>query len=54
MSGAGSALMGIGSASGDPDDETSDLQFRNHCEWAVGHGVAVEVPDQDEKGSEGP
>ena len=30
-----------GEGSGDPDEETADLQFRNHCEWAVGHGVAV-------------
>lgn len=34
-----------GEASGDPDDETSDLQYRDHREWAVGHGVAVCVPD---------
>jgi hypothetical protein len=34
-----------GEATSDPDDETSDLQFRNHCEWAVGHGVAVEAPE---------
>ncbi len=30
-----------GEGSGDPDEETADLQFRRHCEWAVGHGVAV-------------
>lgn len=30
-----------GEASGDADEETADLQFRHHCEWAVGHGVAV-------------
>jgi hypothetical protein len=35
-----------GEGSKDPDDETADLQFRNHCEWAVGHGVAVETPDE--------
>lgn len=34
-----------GEGSGDPDDETADLQFRNHVEWAVGHGVAVEAHD---------
>ena len=33
-----------GEGSTDEDDETSDLQFRNHCEWAVGHGVVVEAP----------
>lgn len=38
-----------GEASGDPDEETSDLQFRNHFEWAVGHGVAVEIPDGQQK-----
>ncbi|MFO0614785.1 MAG: DISARM system helicase DrmA [Polyangiaceae bacterium] len=32
-----------GEGSGEPDDETADLQFRHHCEWAVGHGVAVQV-----------
>ena len=26
-----------------PDDLRNDLQFRNHCEWAVGHGVASEA-----------
>src|SRR5262249_18345881 len=26
-----------------------DLQFRDHNEWAVGHGVAVEIPDGSEK-----
>jgi hypothetical protein len=30
-----------GEGSGDSDEETADLQFRRHCEWAVGHGVAV-------------
>ncbi len=34
-----------GEGSGDPDEETADLQFRNHVEWAVGHGVAVEAHD---------
>jgi hypothetical protein len=34
-----------GEGSGDPDDETADLQFRNHVEWAVGHGVAIEPHD---------
>jgi hypothetical protein len=28
----------------DPDDRTADLQFREHCEWAVGHNVSVEEP----------
>jgi len=28
----------------DWDDRVSDLQFRERCEWAVGHGVAIEVP----------
>jgi len=32
------------------DDRVADLQFRERCEWAVGHGVAVEVPpDQGER-----
>ncbi len=26
-----------------PDDRRTDLQFRNETEWAVGHGVSVEV-----------
>jgi len=34
-----------GEGRGDPDDETNDLQFREHFEWAVGHGVAVDAPD---------
>jgi hypothetical protein len=34
-----------GEGSHDVDDETNDLQFRDHFEWAVGHGVAVEAPD---------
>ncbi len=38
-----------GEGSGDPDDETADLQFREHNEWAVGHGAAVEIPDGTEK-----
>ena len=29
----------------DFDDRVADLQFRDHFEWAVGHGVSVEVPD---------
>lgn len=29
----------------DWDDRVADLQFRKRCEWAVGHGVAVEVPE---------
>jgi len=36
-----------GEGSGDPDDETADLQFRNHYEWAVGHGVAVQAHDSN-------
>jgi hypothetical protein len=31
-------------ASTDTDDGTADLQFRDHFEWAVGHGAAVQVP----------
>lgn len=27
----------------DPDAERADLQYRDHGEWAVGHGVATEV-----------
>jgi helicase-like protein len=38
-----------GEGSGEPDDETSDLQFRDHHEWAVGHGVAVEIPPGAQK-----
>ena len=34
-----------GEGSGDPDDETADIQFRDHFEWAVGHGVAVAEHD---------
>ena len=26
-----------------PDDLRNDLQFRSHCEWAVGHNVATEA-----------
>jgi len=33
--------------SSDWDDRVADLQFRNRCEYAVGHGVSVEVPAQD-------
>ncbi|MBN1629438.1 MAG: DNA/RNA helicase, partial [Thermoleophilia bacterium] len=36
------------------DDRVSDLQFRKHCEFAVGHGVAVEVVRDSEGGPEGP
>ncbi|MDY0001547.1 MAG: DISARM system helicase DrmA [Polyangia bacterium] len=32
-----------GERSGHWDDRVSDLQFRSRCEFAVGHGVAVEV-----------
>jgi hypothetical protein len=34
----------LGEGAGHPDDDTADLQFRDHREWAVGHGVAVELP----------
>jgi hypothetical protein len=34
-----------GEGTGEPDEETSDLQFRDHFEWAVGHGVAVAIPE---------
>jgi hypothetical protein len=36
------------SGSGDTDEQEADLQFRERCEYAVGHGVAVEIPDQKE------
>ena len=39
----------LGEGSEHPDDDTADLQFRDHREWAVGHGVAVEIPDGNEK-----
>ncbi|MBK6692739.1 MAG: hypothetical protein IPG50_11095 [Myxococcales bacterium] len=39
-----------GEGTGEADDETSDLQFRNHFEWGVGHGVAVEAPAVDGDG----
>ena len=29
----------------DWDDRVGDLQFRDHCEFSVGHGVSVEVRD---------
>lgn len=29
----------------DWDDKVADLQFRDRCEYAVGHGVSVEAPD---------
>lgn len=32
-----------GSESKDPDAERADLQYRDNGEWAVGHGVAVEL-----------
>lgn len=38
-----------GEGASEPDDTTADLQFREHCEWAVGHGVAVEIPNHTEK-----
>ncbi|HYO93787.1 MAG TPA: DISARM system helicase DrmA [Polyangiaceae bacterium] len=30
-------------SSEDEDEKVVDLQFREHCEWAVGHGVAVDA-----------
>jgi hypothetical protein len=35
----------LGEGSEHPDDDTADLQFRQHREWAVGHGVAIVVPE---------
>ncbi|HXV60097.1 MAG TPA: DISARM system helicase DrmA, partial [Vicinamibacteria bacterium] len=35
-----------GETSSDWDDRVSDLQFRDRFEYAVGHGVSVEVPEQ--------
>src|SRR5690606_33833023 len=32
----------------DWDERVADLQFRDHVEYAVGHGVSVEVPPQPE------
>ena len=37
-----------GQASEDWDDNVNDLQFRDRCEWGVGHGVAVEIADQQD------
>ena len=34
-------------SSADWDDRVADLQFRNRFEYAVGHGVSVEVPEQE-------
>lgn len=31
-------------SSTDFDEKVNDLQYRGHCEYAVGHGVAVEAP----------
>ncbi len=36
------------------DDRVSDLQFRKRCEFAVGHGVAVEVVQDSEEGPDRP
>lgn len=33
-----------GEGSADWDEQVADLQYREHCEFAVGHGVSVEVP----------
>jgi hypothetical protein len=30
--------------SGDVDNQIADLQYREACEYGVGHGIAVEVP----------
>ncbi len=35
----------------DEDDRVADLQFRDRHEWAVGHGVAVEVVPEQQGGS---
>jgi len=35
----------LGEGSDHPDEDTADLQFREHREWAVGHGVAVQIPE---------
>lgn len=35
-------------AAGHPDDQRDDLQYRNHREWAVGHGVATTALEVDE------
>lgn len=32
------------------DDRVADLQFRERCEWAVGHAISVEVPPGQEDG----
>lgn len=37
-----------GEGSLDHDDAVADLQFRDRHEWAVGHGVSVEVVDPSE------
>lgn len=39
-----------GEDSADWDDRVADLQFRDRCEWAVGHGVSVEVVDKSATG----
>ncbi len=36
-------------ARGDWDERVADLQFRTHCEWAVGHNVAVELPEEESR-----
>lgn len=30
----------------DPDDQLADLQFRHKFDYAVGHGVSVEIPEE--------
>jgi hypothetical protein len=36
-----------GETASDFDDRVSDLQYRDHCEWAVGHGVATSAGPLD-------
>lgn len=36
-----------GEGSSEADDNVNDLQFRNRCEYGVGHGIAVEVAAVD-------
>jgi hypothetical protein len=42
-----------GEGSKDWDENVSDLQFRGRCEYAVGHGVAVEVVPSGADGGNG-
>jgi len=36
-----------GQDSDDPDERVADLQFRSHCEYVVGHGIAAEPVVED-------